>query len=134
MFSIQIKSLATIHIQQVTAAYNSRGKGRQLRIASLYPDLIDQLENMAEACEYEISQRDTRAERTLEKVQENMLQAHGDLADLKEAHSELQSQHEETKRQMSWKDTELLRLIEEMSELKQIVAEYDDKAYREEES
>ena len=51
MFSIQIKSLATIHIQQVTAAYNSRGKGRQLRIASLYPDLIDQLENMAEAFE-----------------------------------------------------------------------------------
>ena len=95
-------------------------------------DLTDRLENilqfMIDGCDRSIKQQGAEAEKNLDKVQENLLKAHGKIVDLQQELKvipEMQSELEGLKREIQWKDDELFRVIEKNSELKQLVEEIE---------
>ena len=91
-------------------------------------DLINNLENILYNVQFQADLRLERADQNLEKVQENLLRAHGKIADLQQELKvipELQSELEGLKREIQWKDNELFRVIEKNSELKQLVEEIE---------
>ena len=91
-------------------------------------DLTNKLENILYNLRYDCDRRIEQQEQNLDKVQENLLKAHGKIVDLQhelKVIPEMQSELEGLKREIQWKDDELFRVIEKNSELKQLVEEIE---------
>ena len=91
-------------------------------------DLTNKLENILYNFRYDCDRRIEQQEQNLDKVQENLLKAHGKIVDLQhelKVIPEMQSELEGLKREIQWKDDELFRVIEKNSELTQLVEEIE---------
>ena len=83
MFKLQITSLAELHTKDREEAYRSRGGNRQIKVAELAESLLQRCLQMGDVMEYHINRVEERADKNLDKVQNNLLEAHATITDLK---------------------------------------------------
>ena len=83
MFKIQVTNLAELHTKDREEAYRSRGGKRHLKISELAESLLQRCLQMGDVMEYHINRVEERADKNLDKVQNNLLEAHATITDLK---------------------------------------------------
>lgn len=109
---------------ELERVFKTKGQDR----IKLKGDLTNKLENILHNLRYDCDRRIEQQEKNLDKVQENLLKAHGKIVDLQhelKVIPEMQSELEGLKREIQWKEDELFRVIEKNSELKQLVEEIE---------